>query len=96
MVQNHEKRWGQLSMMQLAALALLVGFALLGGAMWRAAGLLGWFILLAPFLILGYFIDNWKCPRCGNQFHRRGKYGWTLIYRTKCANCGLPRGQDPS
>jgi hypothetical protein len=50
-------------------------------------GMLSLFIYAPFFILAGFRLINFKCPRCG---HRYSGNNW-MTGSKKCSNCGLPK-----
>jgi len=74
-------------------LSYLPGTAIVGGALNSLLGsdkpvvvvAVSW---MAAFMVAGYGVGISRCPRCGDEFHRRGL--WTNTFAQRCMNCELP------
>jgi hypothetical protein len=58
-----------------------------------------WYFFVVAYvltwLMLGYQLNEWKCPGCQRSFLKRGQYGLTLRTGTlECVNCGLAVGEE--
>jgi len=92
-----KSRWHQLTVAQILLLFLFLAAwptfwsidRYLGGLA-TAAGKCVLTILLALFVIDGWFVHSWRCPRCGEPFN--SGFFDRIPFRRKCQNCKLPRG----
>jgi hypothetical protein len=72
------------------------GIFVLNIAQWTHSNYAG--LALIPyfvvFMIVGTRVSLFRCPRCGNRFHRWGPWGiGNNPFARKCWNCGLRKWQ---
>ena len=71
----------------LALVALFPRDNLLAAYWWIVAmPLFGWFI------VAGFRLTYWRCPRCNKPFFTR--LFWGNLFAHRCLHCGLPRWSD--
>ncbi len=95
--QNYQREWENYRVINRNFLFLCVGFfvlvlltELIGKTIGKQTFYL--YILLIYGLIVFYFsikLKFWKCPECGEHFHKRSILGW--MFSKNCLHCGLPK-----
>jgi hypothetical protein len=50
------------------------------------------FLWMALFLVTGWRVQLWRCPRCGEWFSAKWWYNKSFLAR-QCVHCGLPKYQ---
>jgi hypothetical protein len=45
---------------------------------------------MVAYMVIGFRIQLWPCPRCGKRFSAKWWYNKWLFAR-KCVHCGLPK-----
>lgn len=89
--------WNGLYIRLVIQTILLVGFIPLTAA---AVYFMGdtWYFFVVPYvltsLLVGYQLNEWKCPSCLRSFLKRGQYGFTRPSHIICINCGLGIGEE--
>ena len=57
-----------------------------------------WYFFAVPYLLtwllVGYLLNEWKCPGCQRSFLKPGQLGLTQPSRIQCVNCGLAMGEE--
>jgi len=71
----------------LALVAIAPNTSLLADYWWVLAAL-----LFAWFMVAGFRLTYWHCPRCGKPFFTR--LFWGNLFARRCLHCGLPKWSD--
>jgi hypothetical protein len=51
------------------------------------------FFWMALFVLTGWRVQLWRCPRCGKWFSAKWWYNKGFLAR-RCVHCGLPKYQE--